>query len=344
MDCSHLFLCRILSYHHFLGCVQNGSLWYEQVPHGDSGEFGVIKSAAKCDSLRWANGAQWCRGTSTTCLGPPLPPPPPPPPPSAWIQYPVPTTGVTFSSSDPSSALVALFTRGERLAAGNIKSFRQDDSGQPVYVMVEGAEYGSAWIETQPIAGAMYAQRNVRVGLNNQLIYLRSARSDGFMAHRIDANPSGHSLHPVYFTCDPHCSGNMGSVGIQGLYLAYPAVDVAFYLNLSVGDGVAVSNDATVAYLHEVREALANYDTWMWTQRNDSQCCSLVSAGINASCCPSVPSPGSGAFLWSSGTVDTGEDASDKYADNRGPIQSMDMLGYSEVFPTFIDCCFGGKP
>ena len=215
--------------------------------------------------------------------------------------------------------------------------------------MVEGEEYGSAWIETQPIAGAMYAQRNVRVALNNQLIYLRSARSDGFMAHRVDANPSGHALKPVYF-----CGGD--TPGIQGLcvleefnrsivsssrsemnvwlpamrdrYLAYPAVDVGFFLNLSD----STQTDPTVAerYLRELRLGLAAYDQWMWTSRNDSQCCSLHSTAINASCCPSTSSVGSGNWLWSSGVVDTGEDGSDKFALNaKGPIQSMDMLGYS---------------
>ena len=191
-------------------CIyQNGSLWYEQTPHGDSGEFGAVKTAAHCDSLRWSNGAEWCRGTTTTCLHAP-PPAPPPAPPSPWLEYAVPATSVSLSSSDPNSKLVAMFTKGEQLATKNIKSFRKDDQGEPVNVMVEGEEYGSAWIETQPIAGAMYAQRNVRVALNNQLIYLRSARSDGIMPHRVDANPSEHTLKPVYF-----CGGD--TPGIQGL-------------------------------------------------------------------------------------------------------------------------------
>lgn len=309
-------------------CLVHRSLWYQQHPHGDAGEFGAVKQAEHCDSLRWAdgdlppfNGAEWCRGTSTTCLGP-APAPLPPPTPSPWLEYQVPTTSVAINSSDPSSALLAMFIKGEQLAAGNIKPFRQGGQGQrPVEVMVEGEEYRSAWIETQPMAGAMYAQRNVRVALNNQLIFMRSARSDGFMAHRVDANPSGESLKPVYF-----CGGD--TPGIQGLYLAYPSVDVAFFLNLSY----STQSDSTVAmqYLHELRDGLAAYDRWMWTNRNDSQCCSLHSTAINASCCPSTPSPGSGDWLWSSGVVDTGEDGSDKFALNaKGAIQSMDMLGYS---------------
>ena len=281
----------------------------------------MVRKAAHCDSLRWANGAEWCRGTSTSCMGAPSAPTPAPTP-SPWLEYPVPTTSVTFTSSDPRSPLLAMFTKGEQLAAGNIKSFRRGSGGQPpVMVMVEGEEYRSAWIETQPMAGAMYAQRNVRVALNNQLIFLRSARSDGFMAHRVDANPSGESLKPVYF-----CGGD--TPGIQGLYLAYPSVDVAFFLNLSD----STQSDPTIAtrYLHELRDGLAAYDRWMWTKRNDSRCCSLHSTAINESCCPRTPSPGSGRWLWSSGVVDTGEDGSDKFALNaKGPIQSMDMLGYS---------------
>lgn len=303
---------------------QNGSLWYTQVPTSDSGSFGAVKTAAHCDSLRWRNGAKWCRSTSTTCLGPP---PPPPPPPSPWPVYSVPHTGVSFTCSDATSELAAMFTKGETAAKSNVKPFRQQADGNPVDVMVEGEEYGSAWIETQPMAGAMYAQRDVRVALNNQLIFMRSARSDGIMAHRVDANPAGQSVKPVYFN---------GGPGIQGLYLAYPAVDVAFFLNLT-SDGSTVTNP-TESYLRELEVALINYDRWMWTHRNDSTCCSLHGAPgpeptgawkLNASCCPPTPSPGSGEFLWSTGDTDTGEDGTDKYSSNKVPIQSMDMLGYS---------------
>ena len=139
---------------------------------------------------------------------------------------------------------------------------------------------------------------------------------------QVDANPHSDSLKPVYFSCGR-------TPGTQGLYLAYPAVDVAFFLNLT--DDKA--NNPTVPYLHELRDSLAAYDHWMWTHRNDSQCCSLQPTGstsLNSSCCPPTSSTGSGPWLWSVGICDTGEDGSDKFADNaQGPIQSMDMMAYS---------------
>ena len=49
------------------------------------------------------------------------------------------------------------------------------------------------------------------------------------MPHRVDANPNGQALKPIYF------SGGSGRPGIQGLYFASPAVDVAFFLNLTKG-------------------------------------------------------------------------------------------------------------
>ena len=131
------------------------------------------------------------------------------------------------------------------------------------------------------------------------------------------ANPKGLRLKPVYFNYGP---------GIQGLYLAYPSVDVAFFLNLTNDQS---ASNPTVPYLHELRDALINYDRWMWSYRNDSACC-MHSPALNASCCPPSSSPGSGQFLWSVGVTDTGEDASDKFSANaKGPIQSMDMMGYS---------------
>ena len=66
-----------------------------------------------------------------------------------------------------------MYSKGETYAKANIKPFRKQSDGKPVDVMVEGEEYRSAWIETQPMAGAMYAQRDVRVALNNQVCELQ---------------------------------------------------------------------------------------------------------------------------------------------------------------------------
>jgi hypothetical protein len=106
------------------------------------------------------------------------------------------------------------------------------------------------------------------------------------------------------------------------LYFASPAVDVAFFLNLTGGTDCA-------AYLDELRSSLEAYDGWLWSSRNDSACCGLDSTGISPHCCPAVPSPSAQGLLWSTGVGDTGEDGSDKFSNNTTPIQSMDMMGYS---------------
>jgi hypothetical protein len=83
----------------------NGSLWYQQ-NHGTndggwSGEFGAIKTAAACDSIRWQDGAEWCRGSSSTCLShKPSPAPTPVPPPAPTEFVPVQTRTVMHMDLD----------------------------------------------------------------------------------------------------------------------------------------------------------------------------------------------------------------------------------------------------
>ena len=108
-------------------------------------------------------------------------------------------------------------------------------------------------------------------------------------------------------------------------YLAYPSVDVAWFLNLSSDE----SSNPTAPYLRELQVALTNYDQWMWMKRNDSTCCALHGVAgekqmrncvlktrncvlntmnfaganptgawiLNATCCPPTSSPGSGTSL-----------------------------------------------
>merc|ERR1719424_1283057 len=89
---------------------------------------------------------------------------------------PLPTTGVTFETSD--HPLNGLYQHGATQEALNVKPFLTD----PEFgVLEEGcsAGYCAAWIETQPMGGAMWATRDVRTALNNQLVFTRSQRSDG---------------------------------------------------------------------------------------------------------------------------------------------------------------------
>jgi hypothetical protein len=97
------------------------------------------------------------------------------------------------------------------------------------------------------------------------------------------------------------------------------------------------------AFLVELAGSLAAYDGYLWSTRNDSSCAGLLSGAINLSSCPASPSAGSPGnsrgLLWSTGSGigfgkhgsdgDSGEDGTDKYINNTGPIQKMDMMGYS---------------
>ena len=97
------------------------------------------------------------------------------------------------------------------------------------------------------------------------------------------------------------------------------------------------------AFLAELVGSLAAYDGYLWSTRNDSSCAGLLSGAINLSSCPASPSAGSPGnsrgLLWSTGSGigfgkhgsdgDSGEDGTDKYINNTGPIQKMDMMGYS---------------
>jgi hypothetical protein len=236
---------------------------------------------------------------------------------------PIPATGVTFSSRD--HLLQQLFIHGEVKQRNNTHVFYapRPSLPDPFAVIVEGGAFMGAWPETQPMAGAMYAARDVRLALNNQLVFTRTQRKDGRIANVVFCGQV-HTCHAR--VCKPN--GTLPPTNnriplLQGFYLASPMVDVAWYMNLTSG------NHAT-EYLQEVQRSLEALDAYLWDTRNDSTCFGLVSGAINSSSCPIHPSPGNHrGLLWSLGAGDSGEDGSQKYRDNTIPIQSMDMMGYS---------------
>jgi hypothetical protein len=255
---------------------------------------------------------------------------------------PLPPTGVAWLSADP--ALSMLLKHGETSEEGNGHVFYapQPPLPEPFTVLVEGAQYIGAWLETQPMAGAMWATRSVRLGLDNQLVFMRTQRSDGRLSHRVDCGQ--HKAK----ACDPNASlpaAGPEPVYLQGLYMASPAVDVAWFMSCQPDCGNLSASSATQAraYLVEVAGSLARYDAYLWATRNDSSCAGLRSGAINLTSCPPMPSddsPGnSRGLLWSVGSGlgfgqhgsdgDSGEDGTDKYINNTGPIQKMDMMGYS---------------
>lgn len=333
----------------------NGSLWK------DDRQTAVVGPG--CHAIEWADppGAAgrflWCSATATKaeCVPllppppppapgptpappgpkPPVPPPPPkpPPPPFGPMYDPVPETAVSFSSSDES--LANMVAHAATKAALNIKPW----AGYNFSVMVEGAQFNGAWLETQPMAGAMYATRDVRVAVDNQLIFFRSQAADGFIPGEVGRRRLGTEV-----------GGN-----IQGLFFASPAVDVAWYLEQ------AGPTNQSAAYMDELAKVLQGYDSWLWADRNTSAMCQPHSfgcvggaghapklgygrGGTNATACcrGEVAGTPDRGLLWSYGIGDSGEDSSTRFCkvinhteyspcvvSYAFPIQSADVTSYS---------------
>ena len=176
---------------------------------------------------------------------------------------PLPSTGVAWLSAD--TGLSNLLKHGERSEEGNGHVFYapQPPLAEPFTVLVEGAQYIGAWLETQPMAGAMWATRSVRLALDNQLVFMRTQRSDGRLSHRVDCGQ--HKAK----TCDPNASlpaAGPEPVYLQGLYMASPAVDVAWFMSCQPECGNFTTSNASQAraYLAEVASSLARYDAYLW--------------------------------------------------------------------------------
>lgn len=211
-------------------------------------------------------------------------------------QYgPLPTTSVNFTTSD--TQLQALYNHAITKEASNTVQFAPGFD-----VLVEGCGYGNVWLETQPMGGAMYGVRNLRVALNNQLIFMRTQREDGRLPGMVTKTGTDGVVHPTY-----SYPGNANHSMLQGFYMASPAIDVAL---LMAAGGTPLPTVS--AYLGELSVTLAAFEAWLWRARNSS---------------------GTGV-LWLTDTADTGEDGSDKYRPLPSnpispPFESMDMMGYA---------------
>ena len=158
------------------------------------------------------------------------------------LYAPVPATAVSFTSTD--TALEGLVSHAAGMAVRNIKPFRHvngsDGSVQNFSVMEEGAQFHAAWLETQPMAGGMYAARDAQIGLNNVLVFMRAQTADGFIPGQVGASPllsHGSSVDDKPMGPAGITSGRDGVV--QGLFFASPAVDVAWYLQQASGNNAS---------------------------------------------------------------------------------------------------------
>jgi len=92
-------------------------------------------------------------------------------------------TGFTFQTND--KGLQKLFDSAAVKMKANLVQFTPS-----MKVLVEGAEYPNAWIETQPMGGEMYARHDVQVALNNQVVFMLAQRKDGRLPGMVIARDS----------------------------------------------------------------------------------------------------------------------------------------------------------
>ncbi len=209
-------------------------------------------------------------------------------------------TGVKFRTDD--RVLQKIFDGAEKVCLGNI----MDYDGRTV--LVEGGGYLSMWPETQPMAGEMYAKRNLDIALTNQTIFMDYQRPDGRFPGMLHVNTTGDvENQPDDIVIEP--IGVTASYGwLQGW--CYPRHALNMYYLAELGKD----------YLERLYGAFRRYDEYLWRVRD---------------------SDGDGCLeLWCE--WDTGEDnaarlrgmphgwGADFPPEGRGyaPMESMDMMGY----------------
>ena len=167
-----------------------------------------------------------------------------------------PQTGVTFRTTD--AGWQRLFDDAEAKAASNIVQFTAS-----MKVLVEGGGYNNAWIETQPMGGEMYAQRDVEIALNNQLVFMLGQRLDGRLPGMVIASTAarraGWDTKPpegMAWVSRPEILADYEM--FQGYCFPDPAWKTYFWIGKD-GD-----------YLRKVYAALAAHDAYLWRTRDSN--------------------------------------------------------------------------
>ena len=200
--------------------------------------------------------------------------------------------GVSFKSSD--TVLQAVYDHAVSCEGENTKEFLPG-----LDCIVEGSHYKNVWLETQPMAGAMWAVRNVTQALANQLVFMRTQRDDGRLPGMVTTNNSATVENPMLNAV--YCIGHESL--LQGDYFSSTSVDIAFFLNIS-------DEETANTYTSELHSVLERFDNWMWTNRRSSL-------------------PGKNDILWCPSAADWGGDGYDGYNGHPKPILSMDMMAYA---------------
>ena len=140
---------------------------------------------------------------------------------------------VEFESND--ELLTSLFNGASEKCQKNIKAFDKDE------VLVEGAGYEKIWLETQPMGGWMYSKQNIRVALNNQLMFMKHQRPDG----RIPG-----SIALIDGQVVPQFNK------FQGFCFPEPALEMYY------------TADAGNEYLEMLYQTLQSFDEYLWKNRD----------------------------------------------------------------------------
>lgn len=141
--------------------------------------------------------------------------------------------GVRFESAD--GALDRLVRTAEEKCKQNIKDF----GGRRV--LVEGGGYEKIWLETQPMAGEMYAKRDPDAGLNNCLLFMEHQRADG----RIPG-----SIAVIDGVVTPQFNK------FQGFCFPAPALELYWFCGLNG------------SYLDLLETTLRRFDEYLWRVRD----------------------------------------------------------------------------
>lgn len=213
-------------------------------------------------------------------------------------------TYVRFDTTD--QLLKKIFDAAEEVCIGNIMDF----DGRKA--LVEGGGYLSLWPETSPMAGEMYAKRDMEIALTNQTIFLDYQLPSGRLPGMLHVNTTADvENQPDDIAAEP--IGVTASYGwLQGCCYPQHALNMYFHADLGTD------------YLQRLYDAFSRYDAYLWRVRD---------------------SDGDGCLeVWCE--WDTGEDNALKMhgmphgwgcdfppPPGRGyaPMESMDVMAYSYV-------------
>jgi hypothetical protein len=221
-------------------------------------------------------------------------------------------TSVEFQTTD--TLLANLYIAAEHALKGNIKISQGKtmltEGGN--YGMNEGQYYGYDWgsiggmyLETQPVAGELYAKRDIATALNNIRIFTDCQREDGRLPGAIyiyaDKKPG-----PVYNW-------------LQGFYFAHPALNL-FYWN----------KKSDKEYLRTLYKSIKAYDDFLWKYRDSDGDGCLESWSVWDTA-EDNSNRFAGTKLYSGGY---GKDTPPQ--DPVYPVESLDLMGYSHDARTIL--------